>query len=109
MGFKSDLCSTYVKAVLCVIWCCTCFKLKSCSELKFCGELPGAHKLFLNLQIVSKLCTEHGRDTAMLCAKFQYNVTTEMDVMDEWDFVRVEFKISFWAISYTAKALGTML
>ena len=38
--------------------------------------------------------------TAVLCAKFQADWTIETDVMDERDFARFEFKMSFGRISY---------
>ena len=60
----------------CIYPSATHFQLKPC--VKFL-----AHNLFLNCPIVSKFCTEHGSDTAMLCAKFQNNWTTEMDVVDK--------------------------
>ena len=34
-----------------------------------------------------KCCTEHGRITVMICAKFQNYCLTERNVMDEWYFV----------------------
>ena len=39
----------------------------------------------------------------MLCAKFQNDQTTEMDVMDKHDFTRFEFKMHFGGISYIAQ------
>ena len=48
--------------------------------------------LFSSDQIILKFCTEHGSITAMLCAKIQNNLTTEMDIIDEWVFVKFEFK-----------------
>ena len=38
----------------------------------------------------------------MLCAKFLNDWTTERCVMDEWDFMRLGFKMSFW-LSYIAE------
>ena len=35
------------------------------------------NSLFIYL-IILKFCTEHGSDTAMLCAKFQNNFTSEL-------------------------------
>ena len=37
---------------------------------------------------------------SMLCAKFQYDLTFEMHILDERDFVKFEFKVSFGWISY---------
>ena len=42
-----------------------------------------AHKLSLSLKIVLKFCTEHGSDTAVLCAKLQNDAASEMD---DWDW-----------------------
>ena len=36
-------------------------------------------------------CAEHGSHTAVLCAKFQNDSTTELDFMNKWDFARFEF------------------
>ena len=52
------------------------------------------------MPIEFKFCTKHGSDTAMLCAKFQNDWGTEMDVMDEQDFVRFDFEMSFRGLSY---------
>ena len=56
-------------------------------------EMLFAQDVFLNCQIVLKFCTEHDGDTVVLCAKFQNDLTTEMDAMDERDFVWSEFKM----------------
>ena len=45
-------------------------------------------------QIIMKYFTEHGSITAVLCAKFQNNWTAEMDIKDERDFARIEFKMT---------------
>ena len=45
---------------------------------------------FLVCPIMLKFCTEHGSDTAMFCAKFQNDWTTEMDDMEKRHFVRYE-------------------
>ena len=47
------------------------------------------------MQIILKVCTEHSSNTAVFCAKFQNNLTTEVDIVDKRDFERFEFKISF--------------
>ena len=41
-----------------------------------------------------KFYTEHGSDTAMLCAKLQNDSTTEMDVIVQQDFVMFKFIMS---------------
>ena len=43
-------------------------------------EFSYAHILHFSCQIILKFCTQHGSITAMLCAKFQNDLTTEMDV-----------------------------
>ena len=60
-------------------------------------EILFAHNLFISYLIALKFCTEHGSDTAVLCAKFQNDWTV---VVDERDFARFEFKTSFGRISY---------
>ena len=59
----------------------TYLKLKS-SEISF------IHNLLLSHAIILKFCPEDGSITAVLCASFQNDLTTEMDVMEEWDFER---------------------
>ena len=61
----------------------THFKLKS-------REVSFAHNLFRKWPIVLKFCTEHGSDTAVLCATFQNDWTIETDVMDEREFARFD-------------------
>ena len=58
-------------------------------------EISFAHNLLPSCQIVSTFYTEHGSATAVLCAKIQNDLTTEMDVMDERDFTRFRFTKSF--------------
>ena len=43
--------------------------------------------------------------TAVLCAKFQDDCTSALDVKGERDFARFEFKMSFGRISYIAQHL----
>ena len=50
-----------------------------------------AQNLFHSCQIISKFCTEHGSDTVMPYVKCRNDWATHMDIMDEWDFTRVEF------------------
>ena len=49
-------------------------------KLKFCMILL-IHNICISEKIILKICTEYGSDTAILCAKFQNNLTTDMDVM----------------------------
>ena len=62
-------------------------------------QISFVHNIRLNNPIVLKFCTEHGSITVVLCAKFQYDWTTETNVMDERYFSRFEFEISFRRIS----------
>ena len=71
-------------------------KKKPCDALFACN-------LFVSCQIVLIFCTEHGNITAVLCAKFQNNLINEMDVMDEKDFTRFEFKRSWGGIYHILK------
>ena len=52
-------------------------------------EISLAVNLFLSCQIILKFCTEHGNDTAVLCAKFQNDLTINMVVMEEWALMRL--------------------
>ena len=58
------------------------------------------HNICLRCPIVLKFCTEYGSDTAVLCAKFQDDWIIDTAVMEEQDFVRFEFKMSFGWIAY---------
>ena len=73
----------------------THLKLKSHEDLF-------THNLFRNGPIVLKVCAGYDSDTAMLCAKFKNILTTDMDVMDQWDFVRFQFNMNFGDILYCA-------
>ena len=59
----------------------THFKLKS-------REISFVHNTRFNCPIILKLCTEHGSDTAVLCAIFQNDWKLDMAVMNEQDFMR---------------------
>ena len=41
------------------------------------------HELCLCCPIIFNICTEHGSDTAMLCAQFQNDYANVLDVMAE--------------------------
>ena len=53
-----------------------------------------------------EISTEHGNITAVHCAKCQNDWTIETVVMDERDFARFQFKMSFGRISYIAQYQG---
>ena len=55
-------------------------------------EISFAHNLLISCQIALKICTGHGSITAVLCANFQNNLTTEMNETDERHFARFEFR-----------------
>ena len=44
-----------------------------------------ANNSLLCCQVIVKLCAEHGSDTAVLCAKFENELTTYQDVMSRRD------------------------
>ena len=43
-----------------------------------------------------------GNDITVHCADFQSDWASEIDVMDEYDFMRFQFKINFAGISFIA-------
>ena len=61
--------------------------------------LSFAHDVFPSYPIVWKFA-EHVSDTYVLCAKFQNDSTTDMDVMEEWCLARFQWKMRFGRISY---------
>ena len=63
-------------------------------------DISFVHNIRFHCPIGLKFCTEHGSDTAVLCAKFQNDRSTEAWVMDKRDFARFEFKMNFGRISY---------
>ena len=46
-------------------------------------KISFAHNLLLSCITVLKFCTEHGSITAVLCANFQNDLTTEVNAMNE--------------------------
>ena len=50
-------------------------------------------------QIVLKASTEHGSDTAVLCANFQCDLTSEHGVPVQRDFARFDFNMCFGGTS----------
>ena len=97
-SLKIILCFGGTQGVLCNIGYPseTHLKLKS-------REYSFVHNICLGYPIILKFYTEHGSDTAVLCAKFQNAWIIETDVRDEHDFARFEFKMSFGWISYIAQ------
>ena len=61
------------------------------------------HKISYCCPITSKLCTDHGNITAMLCAKFQNDWTTETVFMEDRDF---KFKTDFGRLCLLVRAPG---
>ena len=54
-------------------------------------EILFAHNSLLSWQIVLKFCTEHGSNTAVLCANFENDLSTYINTVDKQDFARFEF------------------
>ena len=63
-------------------------------------KIPFAHNSCFSWKIILKFCTKHSGITAVLCAKFQTDWIIETDEMNERDFARFKFKMSFGWISY---------
>ena len=62
------------------------------------------HNINFCCLVIWKLCTELNCVGAVLCAKFQNDWTTEIEVMNNWDFVWFESNTSFWGIFCIATA-----
>ena len=73
-------------------------------EHKSC-KISCAHNSFLNHETVLKCCTEHGSDTAVLCAKFQHDLTIDMADREK----EIEQDSSFGRIVYIATKLWSAL
>ena len=58
-------------------------------------KISTTHDSFLSCSVV-KCCTEHDSDTVVLCAKFQNDWAVGINVMDQRNFVRFEFKVCVW-------------
>ena len=80
---------------------------RSCLKLKR-GEMLSPHIWFCRYPIILKVCTEHDNVIAMVCAKFQFNLMTESDIMDKWDFKTFEIKMRFSWISYITTTPDTI-
>ena len=65
-------------------------------------EISFVHNICLKNPIVLDFCTQHGSITVVLCVKFQNDWTNATNVMDERDFARFEFEMSFDWISHIA-------
>ena len=72
------------------------------SEKPKSPKISLAHNWLLSDEIVLNFCTEHGSITAVLCVNFQNDLTDEMGVLEERDFTRFEFNMSFEQISHIA-------
>ena len=63
-------------------------------------EILSIHNIHFNYPTIFEFCTEHGSDTAVLCAKFEKDWTTNKKVKGNQVFAKFEFKmISFRHIS----------
>ena len=69
-------------------------------------EILFVHNIRFNNPIVLKFCTEHGSITSVFCSKFQNDWTPAIDVMDERNFARFGFNMTFGGISYIAQHPG---
>ena len=54
----------------------------------------------MDCAVILMVCTEHGSDSVVFCAKYQNGRVSEIDVMDEWVFAIFEFKKTFIRMSY---------
>ena len=77
-------------------------------KLKY-REFSFAYNLLLNNQIVLKMYTKHSSIIVVLFANFQSNLAVELDILDERDFARCDFNVSFGRISYIATTTGALL
>ena len=88
--------ATSMPGVLCNIWYPSETHRKLGSH-----KISFAHNLFIRYPIVLKFCTEHGVD-ATLC-----KISKRLDNLNgfkvEWDFARLEFKMSFGRTSHVAQ------
>ena len=67
-------------------------------------EISLGHNLLFMCQIVLKFRTYHCSFVAGFCTNYQNDLTTETDVLDERDFARFEFMMSFGRITDTETA-----
>ena len=67
--------------------------------------------LICQLLIILKFCPEQPSDTAVVCAKFLKDWTTERDtcIIHGRDFVRFELRMSLGWISYIVSLPGSVL
>ena len=66
-------------------------------------RIPSETHLKIKSRKTSLIHNIHVDNPIVLCVKFQNVWTTETDVMDERDFARYEFKITFGRISLIAQ------
>ena len=74
-------------------WVQTHYQLKSFNNLII-------HSFFLNPWILLKFCTEHGSHTAVLCAKFQKDSWTVINVIGSGDIAKFHNKTDFRWITH---------
>ena len=53
------------------------------------------HRIIFSYPIICKFCTEHGSTTAVLCAKFQNDRTTEITAMIKRNHTHIAFQTDF--------------
>ena len=66
------------------------------------GKIVFVHNYFLACQIILKYCAMHGSITAVLHGNFQNDSATEMNVMEQRDFPRIEIRTICGRISCIA-------
>ena len=76
--------------------------VQNSSQLKS-REISLVHNIGVICPIVLQFCTEHGSYTAVLCAKFQNDRTTEECVMCKRDFARFGFSMRLGRILHMAQ------
>ena len=65
-------------------------------------ETVFTYNVSLSCQIVLKYCTAHVSIIVVLYVSFQNDLITEMDIVGERDFPRIQFKMGFGRMVYIA-------
>ena len=108
--FKLDVvevCALGVLLVLrCNLGCCTIKDVHR--QLILNQNVVKTRSSMICIWVTHWLCNfaQYGNDTAVVSANFQYNLTTETDVMNEHNFAGFEFKMNF-GILHCKLPMGT--
>ena len=86
-----------------IIICCRAAGGLGCCVVNTKTQISFVHNIRFNCPIGLKFCTEHGSNTAVLCATFQSDRWTGAWVMGKRDFASFESKMNFGRISYNAQ------